>query len=304
VSDDDKPKATSPSVSRGRQTAPDPLPFQSGETVKFAVGESVYNAGTPSTQEPVDEFQEKVEATIRKYIPEIVAFVTLEALAVPFFHAGADAMLNSHFERGIVGYLVGAISGVAGFTFHWWKGWFSRDALERKILPWWPAVLLLAFVYVAGPVMYRRATTHQLAPPFAAPTAVAAAIPTSIKLQFNSAGEATEIDTKNLRWKGVRPEETQIFTNPQVFAPCPVGSQAWPGIATIIQSVSSTCFRNAKTWMFILSFEKPITARKFSLNAYGATLPNWDVQVMTSTYAIIWVHGALENMVLSIEATD
>jgi len=103
-----------------------------------------------------DDFQDKIEATIRKYIPEIVAFVSLEALAVPFFHAGADAMLNGHLERGFIGYLVGGISGTAGFTFHWWKSWFSHETLERKIFPWWPLLLVIAFIYVAGPEIYLR----------------------------------------------------------------------------------------------------------------------------------------------------
>lgn len=104
-----------------------------------------------------DEFQEKIESTIRKYIPELVAFFTLEGIAYPFCHAGAEAMLNGHLVQGVIGYLVGVTSGVAGITFHWWKKWFSREFLERKIFPWWPAVLLLAFVYVVGPEIYRRA---------------------------------------------------------------------------------------------------------------------------------------------------
>ena len=114
-----------------------------------------------------------IEATFKKYIPELVALFTLEAFAYPFFHAGAEAMLNGHFVQGVIGYFVGGFSGVAGLTFHWWKNWFSREFLEHKIFPWWPAVLFVAFIYVAGPEMYRRATlpiqvsptTHLVLPP-------------------------------------------------------------------------------------------------------------------------------------------
>lgn len=34
--------------------------------------------------------QDAIESLIKKYLPEIVAFVSLEAFAVPFFHAGAE----------------------------------------------------------------------------------------------------------------------------------------------------------------------------------------------------------------------
>jgi hypothetical protein len=125
---------------------------------------------TPSDTPHSGEEQDKIETTIRKYLPEIVAFVLLETLAVPFAHAGAEQMLNGHWERGLIGYLVAAVSALSGLTFHWWKNWFSREIIERRIVPWWPLLLAVLFIYVAGPEIYRRAITS-VAPTSSQPSA-------------------------------------------------------------------------------------------------------------------------------------
>ena len=103
-----------------------------------------------------DEAAGAIEAAVRKYIPEIVAFLLLEAIAIPFCHAGADAMLGGHVAQGIVGYLIGIPTGIAGLTFHWWKTWPIWRGIQQQVLRWWPAAILLAFAYVAGPSLYQR----------------------------------------------------------------------------------------------------------------------------------------------------
>jgi hypothetical protein len=171
----------------------------------------------------------------------------------------------------------------------------------------WVAVLLLLFVYVTGPEIYRRATKPlpisgaiEVAP---APTAQP--ISTMLRLQFNAAGAAQEIEAKNLKWHVINPEETRLAPAP-LLALCPNGDTYVRKPTTGLTSVldPAFCFQKIKTWIFLLSFEKPITYKKISANAHGATLPDWDNKGMTENSATVWFHGELKNLVLTIEAVD
>jgi hypothetical protein len=48
--------------------------------------------------------------------------------------------------------------GLIGASFHWWKDKLpsTRDWLARQSDRWWPAALLVAFIYAAGPGLYQR----------------------------------------------------------------------------------------------------------------------------------------------------
>jgi hypothetical protein len=130
-------------------------------------------------------------ATFKKYIPEIIAFISLEAFGSPFFHAGADAMVNGHVERGIYAYIVGGISALAGVTFHWWKRWRFWGQIKRFVAPLWPAPILLLFVYIVGPEMYRRAIAiNPSADEIAA--AVVRALPKNVSGSSFGSAEATQ----------------------------------------------------------------------------------------------------------------
>jgi hypothetical protein len=109
----------------------------------------------PAPEPPVEG---EVETTLRKFMPEIVAFLLLEGIAVPFAHPAAEAIMSGDWEKGAVGYSVAAVSGVAGITYHWWKNWSFWKRVKPFVIPLWPAPILLLFFYVAGPAMYRRAT--------------------------------------------------------------------------------------------------------------------------------------------------
>ena len=98
-----------------------------------------------------DEAAGAIEAAVRKYIPEIVAFLLLEAIAIPFCHAGADAMLGGHVAQGIVGYLIGIPTGIAGLTFHWWKTWPIWRGIQQQVLRWWPAAISVGVRLRCGP---------------------------------------------------------------------------------------------------------------------------------------------------------
>jgi hypothetical protein len=75
-------------------------------------------------------------------------------------HAGWDQIVSGdHIERGTVAYLLGLPLGVAGISFHWWKDRIpvgARDSILRNADRWWPAALIMAFIYVAGPILYQR----------------------------------------------------------------------------------------------------------------------------------------------------
>lgn len=132
--------------------------------VAAAVDQNERSSEEPTvvSQEHGGGIQDAIESLIKKYLPEIVAFISLEAFAIPFFHAGAEAIVNGHLERGVYAYITGGASAVAGFTYHWWKKWPLWQRVRWVVTPFWPTPLLLLFVYIAGPEIYRRATTQVL----------------------------------------------------------------------------------------------------------------------------------------------
>jgi hypothetical protein len=109
-----------------------------------------------SLRGPAHETSSKFDAA------DFAVFAVCELIAIPLCHAGWDAVVSDHHvERGIVALIVGFPIGLAGASFHWWKDKTPnfRDWTTRQASRWWPAAVFLAFVYVAGPQMYLRATT-------------------------------------------------------------------------------------------------------------------------------------------------
>jgi regulator of replication initiation timing len=90
-------------------------------------------------------------------IEDVVVGVVCGLIAVPLCEASWHAIVvESEIARGIAGLAFGIPIGVFGFTFHWWKGKLQRVA--DAAVYWWPIAIVLAFGYVAGPVIYQRAT--------------------------------------------------------------------------------------------------------------------------------------------------
>jgi hypothetical protein len=86
-------------------------------------------------------------------------FVVCQLFAIPMCHAGWDNIVNGeHLLRGIVAILIGLPIGLLGASFHWWKDRLpsARDWISRQADRWWPAALIVAFVWVAGPILYNR----------------------------------------------------------------------------------------------------------------------------------------------------
>jgi hypothetical protein len=93
----------------------------------------------------------------------LVVLVAFECIAVPICIAAGDAFVTENYGRAIFGWSIGIPLAVAGFTAHWWKEWLNEPArawVLRNANRWWPAAILLAFTYVTGPDIYRRAITQ------------------------------------------------------------------------------------------------------------------------------------------------
>jgi hypothetical protein len=117
--------------------------------------------------------------TAKSLRDDVIVGVIGGLVAVPLCDASWHAIVTeAEYTRGLAGLLVGLPVGIAGLTFHWWKDkvrwlhWIGAQSIY-----WLPAVIGMAFVYVAGPEIYRRAiqpatSTGQMAsPPSALPQA-------------------------------------------------------------------------------------------------------------------------------------
>jgi hypothetical protein len=96
-------------------------------------------------------------------LADAFVFTACELTAVPLCHAGWEAVVSDeHIFRGIVALVVGIPLGIFGLSFHWLKEQLGESSLEwiqRQGSRWWPAAVLLAFIYTAGPSIYQRSAT-------------------------------------------------------------------------------------------------------------------------------------------------
>jgi hypothetical protein len=100
-------------------------------------------------------------------LTDVVVLVIGECLAVPFCIAGGEAFVNGHFPQAGVGFGAGIPLAIAAATFSFWKGWIgdqAQQAITQHATWWLPVAVLLAFAYVVGPDIYRRATSPTLPP--------------------------------------------------------------------------------------------------------------------------------------------
>jgi hypothetical protein len=108
-------------------------------------------------------------------LADAAVFTVCELIAIPLCHAGWEAIVTEqHLGRGIVALVAGLPLGILGVGFHWWKDKISaptRKQIQRQIIRWWPVAAVLAFVYVAGPELYRRAIIQEAPTPTIGPIA-------------------------------------------------------------------------------------------------------------------------------------
>jgi hypothetical protein len=246
---------------------------------------------------------------------DVIVLGILELFAIPLCQASWHAIVtDQQYIRGIIGLLVGLPTGIAGFTFHWWKDKALRRSTRQQIIRWWPIAILLAFGYVAGPNIYERAMKLTEAPPVEAPKqTVSTPIITSVKIQFNAAGTVPrEIESKNIKWVSIAPDEP----NPKYGVRTSIFPNILPNILPNIFDSNSNCppfgfvsnpdcpKPTVKTLVLFLSFDTPIHFKTIVLDTNAAKLPKWDKISMNEKFVILWFHGEVTNTILQIRVTD
>jgi hypothetical protein len=272
-------------------------------------------AGTPPSPQP-DPIPSGPEWKFWGYIDSAVLSL-FEVLALLFALPFGDALFHDKPITSLyIFYLViGCFFAIGGPMFPLTRmvTWIpkgiapsiSKAARDARV---WIAVLLLFFLYGVAPDIYRRATAPATLTgaigvmPIGTTSEGASVVTTSLRLQFNAAGDATEIDAKNIKWRAINPEQTDIAENSILFGSCPPGNATFStGSSLQLGGSNKTiCVSKTKTWVIVLSFENSIPFRKIRLNAHGADLPKWENVSMTETSALLWFHGELKNMVLDI----
>lgn len=244
-------------------------------------------------------------------LTNIIVLVLGECTGIPLCIAGGEAFAHSQPGPAAIGWGFGIPLVVIGATFPFWK-----ETVKARVGAWFdpyagiliPVALLLAFTYVAGPSIYERAIKLTEKPPLPVtekPTQPTPVI-TSVKIQFNASGvEPREIDSKNIKWAWIAPDE-----------PNPRYAVRIPSLLPNIFDKSSNCppfgsgvdtdcpKQTLKTLVLFLSFETPIHFKKIVVDPYGAKLPRWDKTYMNEKFAVLWFHGEMTNMILQIRATD
>jgi hypothetical protein len=109
-------------------------------------------------------------------LTDIVLALIVLVIAGPFCGAGAEAVLHGEYFRATVGFIIGVPLAISALAFPFLN---RRRGLWRNAVNWhgrWalPIAFLIAFAYVVGPDLYRRATYVAVTPstsPPPAPTA-------------------------------------------------------------------------------------------------------------------------------------
>lgn len=137
-----------------------------------------------------------------------------------------------------------------------------------------------------------------------------AQIPTSIRILFGPSGvQPKEIRSQNVEWQAI--EQTYEGYAPKYGIGMYSGSSIYDAQATACMTnsnhVDERCWEkySYKTLKLVLSFAKPITFRKISVDAIqGGRLPSWEQVIMTETDAVLEFSRYPEDKLLDIKATD
>jgi len=92
---------------------------------------------------------------------EVVVAAVCSLIAYPLCEAGwHEIVAGGDITRGIVGLLFGVPIGSIGLSYHWWKG--KIGLIGKAAIYWWPIAVVTSFIYVCGPIIYKRATASGL----------------------------------------------------------------------------------------------------------------------------------------------
>ncbi len=135
-----------------------------GLTLPEAVERLAADAGLPlPPATPPSKSNESPSTEVRKSpsgsegpFADVFAGALCVLIAIPICDASWQAIVTENaISRGAVGLVFGLPIGVLGLTFHWWKSRLQK--IGEAAIYWWPIAIVLPFVYVAGPEIYRRA---------------------------------------------------------------------------------------------------------------------------------------------------
>jgi hypothetical protein len=115
---------------------------------------------------------------------DLAVFVVSEGVAVPLCIAAGDAFVHRDWIGTAIGWGPGLPLLVFGAAFPFSRHWIKPETaalIQKRAINWAPVVALLAFAYVVGPNIYRRAI---VAEPLSTPTAMASTT-NAVNLSFS-----------------------------------------------------------------------------------------------------------------------
>ena len=138
-------------------------------------------------------------------------------------------------------------------------------------------------------------------------------VATFLRLRFDDSGKAQEIDKRNLNWYVADTEGPSVRVKAPFYGDCPDGEQpfvyrpwlppsATAGSANNIEP--GYCLQKSKTLIFVLLFEKPISAGNIRLFAQGQKLPEWDSQLLSNHLAVVSIRAGLKDVDLEITVVN
>ncbi len=80
-------------------------------------------------------------------------------VAIPLCSYAQDSIEGHKFILGVGSYILGVSSGIAGATFHVWKGRIGERArvwIIHEARRWWPWELVFALIYFYGWSLYDK----------------------------------------------------------------------------------------------------------------------------------------------------
>jgi hypothetical protein len=129
-----------------------------------------------------DSSESGIISTLKKRfsVDDLVVLLVSEGIGVPLTIAGGEAFAHEQMRPAIIGYGVGLPLMAIGFTFPFWKNWVADRARTWIVATAYyglPILLLLAILYVLGPLLLDRVVTpDRLAP------AVQASLPSAFEI--------------------------------------------------------------------------------------------------------------------------
>jgi hypothetical protein len=135
----------------------------------------------------------------------------------------------------------------------------------------------------------------------------AAPIPTSLRILFGPNGvQPKEIRSQNIEWQAIEQAYEGYAQKYSPVAPIPFDAQAWACLQNS-SKVDERCWEkySYKTLKLVLSFAKPITFKKISVETIqGGMVPTWEQVIMTETDAVLEFSRYPEDKLLDIKAID